>query len=99
MMIVATLVPGTAMLADVPLEVIAEMCESAPERFGRAGRERAERVARTEQPRVGGERVEVRHLAAALLEIAEDVGHPVQARPARRAPAARFLREELLEIA
>src|SRR5689334_2805252 len=41
---------------------------------------------------------EIVGLASSVLQIAQQVGYPVKAGPARRAPTTRFLGEELLEV-
>ncbi len=72
----------------------------ALQRFDRAGRQRAERVARRRRICVIASRiVEVSGLRPGPSSIASRMrSDPRQAVPARRAPAAGFLREEVLEV-
>src|SRR5262245_58755626 len=80
---------------DGGLEVGAEVFQRALQRLDRARRVRAERATGAEQAAVLGEDLEVAGLAAAFLERDEQLLEPRQAVAARRAEAARFLREEM----
>src|SRR5690606_23400524 len=55
-------------------------------------------VARPQVFRVKLEQLQVFFFTRALVDGGENFGYPWQAFPARRAPSARFLREELFEV-
>src|SRR5581483_3080446 len=99
MKMVATSAPRTPMVADVAVEIVAEVLQRALQRFGRSRRERAVGVPGAEQARMGRQSIEIAGLAGSRFESAQQIGDPVQSRPAGRAPPARFLREELFEVA
>ena len=81
-------------------EFVAEIFHRTRERFNRAGGMQTERVAgRADQLSVRRNDVEIARLPAPRFEIGQQLFEPRQAFAARRAEAARFLREEVLEVA
>src|SRR5215831_8192223 len=90
--------PGTPLFANVPFEIVAEMLESALQRFGGAGRQRTKRIARLEKLRLQRELFDIAGLPLAFFHRFENAFHPRQSTPARRTPAARFLSEEMFQV-
>src|SRR5580765_8041584 len=85
----------TAALLDVRLELGAELAEVA---LHGIDREVAEGAERPPEDAVADalEQVEIRELAAPVLDPLEDLDEPARAFPARRALAARLVHVELL---
>src|SRR3569623_2006377 len=92
------LAPGAAFLMDMTLEIIAEILEAALQRLGCARRQGAEGMSGTQEARMGFQQFKVGSPAAALLHVLQYLFDPGKPRPARGAPAARFLRLEMLQI-
>src|SRR5581483_9055627 len=88
--------PGAALLPNVPLEVVAEIFESALQGLGRAGRQGAEGIA--PEPGLKLHLLQIAGLALAVFHGPENALDPSQAAPARRAPSAGFLSEEFLKV-
>src|SRR5579871_4944031 len=82
----------------MPLESAPEILQSAFKRGHRPGRVGAEGLSRPKEARMHLKYIEVVFLAFALLDGGKDALGPWQPVTARRAPAARFLREEVLKI-
>src|SRR3569623_1343903 len=83
---------------DVALKIITEIFETALQRLCCSGGKRTEGMPGTQQTRVGFQQFKVGSLAAPLLHVLQYLLDPGKPRPARGAPAARFLGEEMLQI-
>src|SRR5579872_1555740 len=73
MKMVATSAPRTPMVADVAVEIVAEVLQRALQRFGRSGRERAVGVPGPEQARMGRQAIEIPGLASSRFESAQQI--------------------------
>src|SRR3954469_20251971 len=84
-----------AALLDVRLELAAELAQVALHRIHREVAERAQRP--PEDPRADAvDQVEVRVLAAAVLDLLQELDEPARSLAARRALPARLVHVELL---
>src|SRR5262249_4625248 len=92
------LFPGTTLFVNMTTEIVAEIFQCALQWLYCSGSEGAESVSWSKEFGLEGERVEILPASCALLHGHEDFLCPRQTAPARRAPAAGFLREEVLEI-
>src|SRR5579859_5234650 len=83
---------------DVPAEVLAKILQRTLQRLDRTRREGAEGIPRSEKLRLKHEGFEIASTPPALLHREQDLLRPRRPTPTRRAPAAGFLREEVLKI-
>src|SRR4029453_7447646 len=95
---VAISTPGAAVLADMTLEIGAEVLERALKRLGGAGRERAECVTGLPHPGQRQELLDLARLPAAFLHRLQNPLRPPEAAPAGRAKTARLLSEEVCQV-
>src|SRR5687767_4884922 len=93
----AAAVHATALLADVELELVAEQLDVGHDGHGGRVAERAERLAEDHVADVP-QLVDLGKPALAVLELGEDVLHPVRALAAGRALAARLVAVELRHV-
>src|ERR1700736_4668060 len=82
----------------MPPEIIREIFQRALQRLYRTRRESTERVSRSKKFCLERERIEITTGAFPLFHREQNLFRPIQAAPTGCAPAARFLREEVLEV-
>src|SRR6185437_2243546 len=90
--------PGTTLLTNVAIEVSAEVLQCALQGLRRTWRKRAECVPWRQEFRLERELVEIAGLSASCLHRGQNLLRPVQPAPARGAPTARLLGEEVDKI-
>ena len=82
----------------MPFEVLPKHLQAAFQGLHGARCKRAEGFAGTEEIGMHFQHLEISHLSVPGIDRRQEPLHPGQAIPAGRAPAARLLREEMLEI-
>src|SRR5581483_11421985 len=82
----------------MPFEVLAKILERALKRLGGSRSQRAERMAGSEELSLRSKLLEIAGPALSVFQGLQDALHPRQPAPARRAPAAGFLRKKVLQI-
>src|SRR5436190_1601609 len=93
-----SLSPRATLLANMALEILTEILQSALKGLCRAGRQRAVGVARSYEARDVGELIQMSHFPSSLLDRLEHSRSPIQTAPARGAPATGFLRKKALQV-
>src|ERR1035437_4177805 len=90
--------PRTSFLTNVPVEIFAKVFQCALKGLRGARRKGAKGVTRRQKLCLKRELFEIARLATPFLHCVEDALRPGKAAPARRTPAARFLRKKVFEI-
>src|SRR6266567_1717482 len=90
--------PGTTLFVYMQAKIFREILQRTLKRLYCSRRKRTERIPRSKKFRLEHERIEIASAPSALLHCEQNLLRPRQPAPARRAPAARFLRKEMLEI-
>src|SRR5512140_795898 len=94
-----SLLPRTAMFRNMSFEILSEKFQPALQRLHRPRRQRAEGVSWSQQTSMLLQLLQMSSLTVPRLHCGQNFSNPLQAGPTGRAPAARFLREEGLEVA
>src|ERR1700733_13734537 len=86
------------MLVDVPAKVICKILQRTLKRFHCSWRKGTKRVARCKEFCLECKSFKIARASLPLFHRKQNLFRPRETAPARRAPAARFLREEVFEV-